>query len=190
VIDSKYVNECFEYDRLTGNLIWKRRPLHHFSSEKGMRTSNGRSAGKVAGTLKVKGERKTSYINVCINGRLYLAHRIVWLLINGSFPDNQIDHINGDGLDNRIENLRDVTPKENSNNPVTIEKTKRLLSRRCPTKRSNNVSIYYHKRDKVFIVKRILMGDRKERRFKSSFDAGCFYRKIQMEIKNTRPNQA
>lgn len=44
------------------------------------------------------------------------AHRVVWLLHYGEWPKNTVDHINGDKTDNRIENLRDVTLKENAKN--------------------------------------------------------------------------
>ena len=44
-------------------------------------------------------------------------HHMVWVLVHGRFP-TQIDHINGDKTDNRIENLREVTPSENRMNIV------------------------------------------------------------------------
>ena len=44
-------------------------------------------------------------------------HHMVWVLVHGRFP-TQIDHINGDKTDNRIENLREVTPSDNSLNVV------------------------------------------------------------------------
>lgn len=47
---------------------------------------------------------------------LYKAHRIAWLLHYGSWPNGEIDHINGDTSDNRIANLRDVSHQENQKN--------------------------------------------------------------------------
>ena len=44
-------------------------------------------------------------------------HHMVWVTVHGRFP-TQIDHINGDKTDNRIENLREVTPSDNNLNVV------------------------------------------------------------------------
>lgn len=53
----------------------------------------------------------------------FARHRVIWFYFNGEIPKGmQIDHINGDKTDNRLENLRLVTPKENNNNPVTRQK--------------------------------------------------------------------
>ena len=71
--------------------------------------------------LVVKGTvRKRSgylYVKMCLDHQRtgeYL-HRVVWLLVKGRLP-KQIDHINGDRKDNRIENLREVSQSENDAN--------------------------------------------------------------------------
>lgn len=51
-----------------------------------------------------------------------MAHRIIWETLKGEIPDGyEIDHINTIRDDNRLENLRCVTHKENINNPLTIK---------------------------------------------------------------------
>ena len=47
-----------------------------------------------------------------------LLHHAVWAVCKGRWPEQQIDHVNGDVTDNRIENLREVTPSENKLNTL------------------------------------------------------------------------
>ena len=49
---------------------------------------------------------------------LVLMHQAVWAWHNGCFPTMQIDHVNGNGFDNHIGNLREVTQSENMRNMV------------------------------------------------------------------------
>lgn len=65
--------------------------------------------GKVLGYPSGGGYRRITFFR-----RVYLVHRVVYFLHTGSWPKRQIDHINGDGEDNRPENLREVSHGENA----------------------------------------------------------------------------
>lgn len=63
------------------------------------------------------GSRKSDgRVIIQIDGVEYKAHRLAWLMYYGSEPEGEIDHINRDPSDNRIENLRCVTHAENMYN--------------------------------------------------------------------------
>lgn len=66
--------------------------------------------GDIAGSIKGR-----EYREIGINGRLYRAGRLAWFYVMGKWP-NIIDHINRNGLDDRFENLRDVTQGQNMQN--------------------------------------------------------------------------
>jgi hypothetical protein len=65
-------------------------------------------AGDKAGTL-----HSTGYVHIGINKKLYKAHRLAFLYMNGEWPKDEVDHINRDKSDNRWCNLREATRAQN-----------------------------------------------------------------------------
>lgn len=56
------------------------------------------------------------YLLANYKGKMLRAHRVAWLLHYGEWPQGHIDHVNGDGKDNRLANLRVVDHRENAKN--------------------------------------------------------------------------
>lgn len=100
-----------EYDAATGQLIWKYRPRETFKTLNAYRTFTSRFVGKVAGCIhKINGYRE-----ICIDGQMYRAHRLIWFMEHGEWP-KYIDHEEGIKSDNRIEHMRDVSFTDNLRN--------------------------------------------------------------------------
>ena len=110
-----YLKTIFKIDK--GKLIW-------------IKNKKKTLIGKQAGYINNYGYRMVEH-----KGMTAPVHRIIYALHYGEWPKNQIDHINGKKDDNRIENLRDVTARENSGN-------------RLKNINGKLVGAYYHKRDK------------------------------------------
>ena len=94
------IRDLFDY--ADGKLFWRK-----------SRGTRG-VAGAVAGCAPIKSH---AYHRVVINRRVMYRHRLVWVWHNGAIPDGLVvDHINGDTTDDRIENLRLATHRQNACN--------------------------------------------------------------------------
>jgi len=68
-------------------------------------------AGQLAGSAHPRG-----YLTITLAQKRILAHRLAWALHHGTWPERQVDHVNGDRTDNRIANLRLATASQNACN--------------------------------------------------------------------------
>ena len=93
----EFLVSLLHYDELTGVFTWR-------SNRPKVR------AGDVAGTRS-----SHDYWQISIRDKVYSAHRLAWFYVHGTWPSRVIDHIDGDRMNNRIDNLRDVSTKENIN---------------------------------------------------------------------------
>lgn len=94
------------------------RELLHYDPETGVFTRRvttggryGGAAGTHPGTLSDQG-----YWMISVCSKQHRAHRLAWLYVTGAWPTGEIDHLNGERIDNRWENLRDVQRHVNAQN--------------------------------------------------------------------------
>jgi hypothetical protein len=127
------LNEYFGYDPETGRL-WRKRG------------GSGFRAGDDCGNVMPSG-----HIRVKFKNRLYLAHRLIYRMVYGIDPGAmQVDHINRDGGDNRICNLRLATQSQNLQN-----------SNKYKNNKTGFYGVHYHKLTKRFTAQ--IQADKKPR---------------------------
>jgi hypothetical protein len=112
MIPASKLHDLLAYDDQTGILTWKSRPRELFKTHRAFVQWNQRYVGEAAGTLK----NDSGYIIVSIHKQHERAHRVIWAMCTGEWPEISLDHINGCRTDNRISNLRLATQSENAKN--------------------------------------------------------------------------
>lgn len=108
------------YNKDTGIFTWK------------INKSRLAKIGNIAGSLHNNG-----YYSICINNKQYLAHRLAWLYISGEMPKNNIDHIDNNKINNKINNLREATKSQNEFNTKLRNNNSSGFKGVCLDKRKN-----------------------------------------------------
>lgn len=120
-INAEIVREFLDYDTKSGLFKWKSRDAKWFKSNWAFVVWNKKFAGKNTGCVR-KPKNGKKYLVIAIFNKLYYAHRLAYLYVTGEFPAYEIDHKNGNGIDNSWLNLAPVTKLQNMKNtrkPVT-----------------------------------------------------------------------
>jgi hypothetical protein len=126
------LREFFSYSPRTGKLHYQpNRARKWFKSDRLWSSWNAQVGGKPASGFP----RPDGYLTVAINQRQYLAHRVIWAMMTGELPKDEIDHINGNRADNRWLNLRAATRTENARNMAMAKNNT-----------SGVTGVYWHKR--------------------------------------------
>lgn len=117
-------HDYFTYNPETGDLIWKEREAGFFSSNMNY-AIHLKKAGDVAGHRAIEGKGRRKAIMVMVwreeNGKRIKknqrAHRIIWNMVYGEIAKGFIiDHIDGNPWNNKLKNLRLISPAGNSRN--------------------------------------------------------------------------
>lgn len=156
------IREVFEYK--DGKLFWKRRPLKHFNSTRAQNVFNSKWAGVEAGTLLCPNkEYLISQVSYKGEKHSLLLHIATWAIVNGVYPSQDIDHLDGDGLNNDIHNLSEAGVLLNMQN-----------KRRYKNNSSGLCGVIWYKRSNKWVVQGTVGGKKLNLGyFESFFDAAC-----------------
>lgn len=132
-----------------GRLFWRERPPEMFKSKRSCSIWNSRYANKEAFTYCRKGYKTGSIYN-----KGYLAHRVIFCLVNKRWPTSEIDHIDGNPSNNLIENLREVSSSDNSKN-----------MKRMGHNKTGITGVYYESYTKSWCASIESLGNRHKKRF-------------------------
>lgn len=116
----KELSEMLSYDPKTGLFKWAYRPEKLFRSPASAKSWNNKYAGKVVAVF----DNGRGYHIIAVRRQKLKAHRVAWALTHGQYPCGSIDHIDGDGHNNKLSNLRDVSHAENMRNRRLSSKNK------------------------------------------------------------------
>jgi hypothetical protein len=121
-ITAERTRQLLSYDKGAGTLTWKTRTPDMFEGRKRAAETcckiwNRKFAGKRAGGH----DCHKGYRTVAIEGGRYMEHRIIWLIVYGRWPKDQIDHSHGNKGKNTVDGLREAHNSQNHQNQKNRE---------------------------------------------------------------------
>jgi hypothetical protein len=121
--DIETLRQLLWYETETGKLYWLPRTPEMFEDTKYATAEQLSNLWNFRWSKKEAGTPKDGYIALNLNTKKFnirsRAHRIIWKISFNEDPPKEIDHINGNRSDNRIQNLRAVTRSQNNCNSKT-----------------------------------------------------------------------
>lgn len=159
MLTQERLKELLEYNPETGVFIRKKQ------------TSNSH-IGDIAGGIN----SKIGYHQISIEGVRMYSHRLAWLYIYGSFPEKEIDHVNGIRSDNRICNLRTVDRQLNEQNKNKANKNNLSGFRGVTIRKDKNYDVRIEVNGKVIYLGYFycpIEGHKAYLEAKRKYHAGC-----------------
>ncbi|WP_300396327.1 HNH endonuclease [Henriciella sp.] len=140
---SKLLNRLLRYDSDTGKLYWRERPawlfkLCKYGSSRGKADSWNK---RFCGQETFRRISDDGYHLGLVFNKAYKAHRVIFCMMTGDWPEHEVDHINGNRTDNRWANLRSVTKADNRKN-----------SKLQANNKSGHPGVYHDKRNGRWIA--------------------------------------
>lgn len=113
-LSTEIVRELLEYSPSTGVFVWRERGREWFSRKQDWERWNNRYPGRAAGCVD-KNARGYPELRISVLSNLHLASRLAFTWMGEPLPE-QVDHDDGDSLNNRWANLKPSTNAENGKN--------------------------------------------------------------------------
>jgi hypothetical protein len=115
MLTQEELKELIDYNPDSGIFTWKSRSSKNCKSNI-LDSWNSRYTNTIAGSKSLNKSSGKFYSNIYIFDKKYKAHRLAFLFMNGKFPEDQVDHEDGNGLNNKWSNLKESNSIDNSKN--------------------------------------------------------------------------